>query len=54
VHTGLRLSILNRKAADAGLSDAEDAERQGLIEKQSITELERNERMLGSVLLRSE
>ncbi len=54
VHTGLRLSILNRKAAETGLSGAEEAERQDLVAKQSIAELERNERMLGSVLSRSE
>ncbi len=54
VHRGLRLSILNRKAAAMNLSGAEETERQGLIEKQSAAELERNERMLGSVLSRSE
>ena len=54
VHTGLRLSILSRKSAEMGLSDAEEMERQNLVEKQSIAELERNERMLGSVLSRSE
>jgi len=54
VHMGLRLSILNRKAAETGLSHAEEAERQDLVDKQSIAELNRNERMLGSVLSRSE
>jgi tetratricopeptide (TPR) repeat protein len=54
VHRGLRLSILNRKAADATLSYREEEERQELIAKQSVAELERNERMLGSVLSRSE
>jgi tetratricopeptide (TPR) repeat protein len=54
VHGGLRLSILNRKSAEMGLDDVEETERQDLVTKQSIAELERNERMLGSVLSRSE
>lgn len=54
VHNGLRLSILNRKASELGLAESEENERQELIQKQSIAELQRNERMLGSVLSRSE
>ena len=54
VHAGLRLSILKRKSTEVVLSGAEEAERQELVEKQSISELERNERMLGSILSTSE
>lgn len=54
VHTGLRLSILNRKAVEMGLNDAEDFERQELISKQSTAELVRNIRMVGSILSRAE
>lgn len=54
VHRGLRLSILNRKAAEIGLSGAEETERQNLVMRQSIADLERNERMLGSFLSRTE
>ncbi len=54
VHGGLRLAILKRKLAEMGLSGAEETERQGLVEKQSMAELERNERMLGSVISSSE
>ncbi|SEM05948.1 Tetratricopeptide (TPR) repeat [Bosea lupini] len=54
VHKGLRLSILNRKAIDPGLSNEEESERQNLIAMQSVVELARIERLLGSVLSRSE
>jgi tetratricopeptide (TPR) repeat protein len=54
VHMGLRLSILNRKASEIGLSDAEEVERQDLFVKRSTAEFDRDERMLGSLLSRSE
>ncbi len=54
VHTGLRLSILNRKALAGRLSTEEEVERQSLIEKQSEAELQRGERMIGSMLSRSD
>ena len=54
VHTGLRLSILNRKGTEVGLDAAEEEERQGLAERQSALEAERNDRMLGSIFSRSE
>ena len=54
VHTGLRLSILNRKASVCGLSAEEEEERNSLIEKQSEVELQRIERMIGSTLSRSD
>jgi tetratricopeptide (TPR) repeat protein len=54
IHRGLRLSMLNKKLAYPGLSSTEDAEREGLIEKQTLAELERSERMIGSFLSRSD
>lgn len=54
VHRGLRLSILNRKKAQNGLTDHEDAERTQLIEYQSATELERSMRLIGSMMSRSD
>lgn len=54
VHRGLRLSILNRKQAQNGLTDEEDAERIQLIEYQSAAELERSMRLLGSMMSQSE
>jgi len=54
VHNGLRLSILNRKAGESGLGDLEEAEHKELTLRQSLADLTRSERMLGSDLSRSE
>ncbi|WP_083483056.1 toll/interleukin-1 receptor domain-containing protein [Thauera sp. 63] len=54
VHRGLRLAILNRKQAQSGLTVEEDAERTQLIEYQSAAELERNMRLIGSMISQSE
>lgn len=54
VHRGLRLAILNRKLAQTTLSASEHQEREELIREQSLAELERGARMIGSILSRSE
>ncbi|MEP0708910.1 MAG: TIR domain-containing protein [Parvibaculum sp.] len=54
VHIGLRLAILNKKIASSGLSEKEQSEREHLLQQQSLAELERTERMIGSILSRSD
>lgn len=48
VHNGLRLSILNRKKQEVGLNEDELIEIEEIIKKQSVNDLEHDERMFGS------
>jgi tetratricopeptide (TPR) repeat protein len=54
VHRGLRLAILNRKLIQNALTAEEDAERADLIEYQSKADLERDMRLIGSIMSQSE